>query len=799
VHPFYNLFSTAEQFFVLAVWAPEPFYLLLALEYHSMYRFPPTVSRGRFWSVLQVLFYLVYAGFLLRSWLAGRSELPIPDAIIHFYPGRAVYSPVTSGLRELVANLYGLAALLAIFAVIARNYRLAENAGQRRRMRWIIFGFAAGLSPYTVVLVLQFIGQTAGIAWLQRGPQWASIIWALNAWMAIIPVCFAYAVARHRLFDISLIIRRGLQYLLARRMLQALLLMPAVALALSVAANPSRTVAQLLFEGSGVVNLALLAATAASLRYREKLRTWLDRRFFRQAYNSEAILMTLPERLRDLRSPAEVAAKVAEDVIAALHPRAAYVLSWQGASAAFSTIYTSDSSPVILKGSEHGWQSSSHPVSELRHRIEVQTLEERGVQLVVPLLSGRNLQGLLLLAERKSEEPYSSRDRALLEAIAAQAAVLLQKFRLEEELHRQQHQVRQMAVRLGDEIANLCRQCPECGACYDGSATSCTNDGQVPVVVLPVDRTIHARYRLDRLVGKGGMGAVYQATDILLKREVAVKIMLNDLFGNDKALQRFQREAEISARLVHPSIVRIYDFGGVGAAGAYLVMEFLKGITARQALAERGLIRPVTVAQWMDQLLAGIEWAHAAGVVHRDLKPENLLLIEEQGSERIKILDFGLAKVKLLQIAEAEQLTVPGVTMGTVGYMSPEQVAGGDVDQRADIYAVGTIVFEMLTGNLPGDDEDLEEALAENLAGDIGQLAAALRSTRARNRAERPASAAELRATLMRALDSVRPSGFVVDAAALFKCLGVDAPEHSRTPAKGGQAAEKSAGDAVAD
>ena len=781
LHPFYNLLSGIEQYVVLAAWFPEPFYLLIAFEFHAMYRFPPSAPQSRWWTALQMSLYGTYVGFFIRSLVLGRSELPIADTVIYFYSGRAVYGPADSPVRETITLVYGMVALVAICLVVARNYKLIDNIGQRRRMRWIMFGFVAGMSPYCIVLLLQFFGETAGIPILKRGPQWAGILWALNGWLSVIPVCIGYAVARHRVFDISLVLRQGLQYLLARRMLQVLLILPAMGLAAAIATNPSRTLREFLLEGSGMFNLVLLVATAGSLRYRQKLLTLLDRRFFRQVYDSEAILMSLPEKLRDLRSPSEVAAKVAADVSAALHPSAIYVLALQPSSGQFTTVYSSDGKTVNLPDDGQVWQKALRPVSEWRLTPETLTLATLGVRWIVPLaLSDERVAGLLLLAERKSEEPYSARDQQLLEAIAAQAAMLLEKFRLEEELQRERRQLKQMAVRLGDEVINLCRECPACGTCYDFDELICIHDGQAPVVVRPVDRTIQGRYRLERLVGKGGMGAVYQATDTRLKREVAIKVMLSDLFGNEHALQRFQREAEVSARLEHPNIVRIYDFGAVGTNGAYLVMEFLRGITARRAIARDEKIPPGVVGRWMEALLAGLEVAHETGVVHRDLKPENLLLINEgESGEQIKILDFGLAKVKLLHIAEAEQLTVPGMTMGTLGYMSPEQVMGGDVDHRSDIYAVGTMALEMLLGGIPSEDEDLERLLAEAFQGEVAQLGAVLRTARAQQRSQRYTSAGDLRRALTRALAQVRVRDVVIDRRAMLRRLGVEPSSRS--------------------
>jgi serine/threonine-protein kinase len=229
--------------------------------------------------------------------------------------------------------------------------------------------------------------------------------------------------------------------------------------------------------------------------------------------------------------------------------------------------------------------------------------------------------------------------------------------------------------------------------------------------------------------------------------------MLNELFGNDNALHRFQREAEASARLAHPNIVRIYDFGSIGTLGAYLVMEYLEGRTVRDVIKAGYRVSPSKLAPWADQLLDGVESAHAAGVVHRDLKPENLLLAGGVGEpEVMKILDFGLAKVKMLNIAEAERLTITGVTMGTMGYMSPEQFAGGEVDHRSDIFAIGTILLELLANRLPNQDEDPQAVLEEGLDGDVQPLADVFRKCRAWCKTDRYASVGDLRRDLGRAL-----------------------------------------------
>src|SRR5262249_10200882 len=252
---------------------------------------------------------------------------------------------------------------------------------------------------------------------------------------------------------------------------------------------------------------------------------------------------------------------------------------------------------------------------------------------------------------------------------------------------------------VGERQINLLKECPQCGACYDSAARVCAKDQAELELTLPVERTLEGKYRLERLLGKGGMGAVYEASDLRLGRRVAVKVMTGRLFGDKEALRRFEREARASARLNHPNIIVVHDYGRAGAEGAYLVMELLAGTTLREALKTSGPLLPTDAAAHFEQILAGLKAAHDAGVIHRDLKPENVLIAEkEDGRAIIKLLDFGLAKLRALDAADSGNpttpggLTAPGMVMGTFGYMSPEQLQAEEVDERADIFAVGVMV-----------------------------------------------------------------------------------------------------------
>jgi serine/threonine-protein kinase len=243
----------------------------------------------------------------------------------------------------------------------------------------------------------------------------------------------------------------------------------------------------------------------------------------------------------------------------------------------------------------------------------------------------------------------------------------------------------------------------------------CDADGSELSFTLPVERIVDNVYRLERRIGAGGMSAVFRATDLRLSRPVAVKIMMGSLFGNQAALQRFEREARAAARLNHPNIVAIHDYGLIGSDGAYLVMELVNGPTLRAELRKTGALPPTQAAAWFQQMLDGLAAAHDSGVVHRDLKPENVIVAQLAGSgELVKILDFGLAKIAAAG-DPGTMLTAAGAVLGTLGYMSPEQLLGEEVDARTDTFSVGVMVAEALTGQRPFAGANFQDLLAATL------------------------------------------------------------------------------------
>ncbi len=213
-----------------------------------------------------------------------------------------------------------------------------------------------------------------------------------------------------------------------------------------------------------------------------------------------------------------------------------------------------------------------------------------------------------------------------------------------------------------------------------------------------VGYTLEGKYRLDNLLGTGGMGEVYRATRLHIGDEVAIKI-LHPQHGMDQhAAERFRREAQLAARLKHPNVVSIYDFGLSVDGLMYLVMELVDGCSLRQIIKQQGPLTIAAAAEVTAQVCAALDEAHRRNIIHRDIKPDNIIFNSTPDGLRIKVLDFGIAKLRDLA---ASNLTQAGSVMGTPHYMSPEQCMGEELDGRSDIYSLGVLLYEVLCGSLP--------------------------------------------------------------------------------------------------
>ncbi|HEY5946796.1 MAG TPA: serine/threonine-protein kinase, partial [Kofleriaceae bacterium] len=223
--------------------------------------------------------------------------------------------------------------------------------------------------------------------------------------------------------------------------------------------------------------------------------------------------------------------------------------------------------------------------------------------------------------------------------------------------------------------------------------------------IVAIGSLLDGRYRVDAILGVGGMGRVYKAEHTGIGRAVAIKVLHARLGGSKEAAQRFQREAMASGRLDHPNIVGVSDFGTLDDGSLYLVMEALEGEPLGKRLEREKRIPWPEALSLIRAVLSGLKHAHDKGVVHRDVKPDNIFLARKDGSQIVKILDFGIAKLYAGN-ADDPATTRAGLTVGTPAYLSPEQAVGGAITPASDLYSTSVVLYEMLTGRAPFTDED---------------------------------------------------------------------------------------------
>ncbi|MBX3262513.1 MAG: serine/threonine protein kinase, partial [Labilithrix sp.] len=239
-----------------------------------------------------------------------------------------------------------------------------------------------------------------------------------------------------------------------------------------------------------------------------------------------------------------------------------------------------------------------------------------------------------------------------------------------------------------------------------------------------VGQVVSGRYRIQKLIGEGGMGAVYLAEHTLMRKRVALKLLHAEMSTDEEVLARFRREAEAAAHVEHPNVAAATDFGQTEDGAFFLVLEYVEGTSLRDVLAA-GAMAPARALHVARQIALALERAHGAGIVHRDLKPENVMLVQKgDDPDFVKVLDFGIAKVEPHPQRDTTQpLTRLGTILGTPEYMAPEQALGEPVGPPADLYAVGVMLYEMLTGKHPFDADDRMAILSMHIVAPVPAMA----------------------------------------------------------------------------
>jgi len=585
-----------------------------------------------------------------------------------------------------------LIAFLAPVVILAVNYFRLREINERRRIRLVTFGLLLFCLDLLAAVLFSFSPKTLWLSGIATSP--------LVFGLAQVPftICVAYAVLKQRLFNVSFIVRQSLQYAVARGALLIPLPILAGVLIFDLIVHKDQPIGVLLSAHGWAYALMGVAGVVAHKKQSQWMGV-LDRRFYREHYNAQLLLRQTVDEIRASSNLTEVAPKAVARIEQALHPEFVSILIREASEPTYRCIASAPSElyprglnadskllaafrlfgkPLQISLAESGWLKQQLPTEETGF------LRDAHIDLMVPItIAPQAREALMVLGPKKSEEPYSSEDRELLSGIGSALALLMER-------------------PLTTALSGF-EECPRCGLCYESGMGRCANEG-AQLTLTPFRRLLTSRYRLERRLGRGGMGTVYKATDTSLERSVAVKLIREDLITSGETADRFKREAKAAASFTHPNLVTVHDFGIDPDTRVFLVMELLEGVTLRQLIERRKKCATQQVLQVLGGVCAGLEAAHEHGLVHRDLKPENIFLVQSgQGEiEAAKILDFGLAKFLASPTNSAATVdTVSGVLVGTPQYMSPDQLNGEPASPAWDMWALAVITYEMLAGAHP--------------------------------------------------------------------------------------------------
>ncbi|MGD9902849.1 MAG: serine/threonine-protein kinase [Vicinamibacterales bacterium] len=586
---------------------------------------------------------------------------------------------------------------------------------ERRRYRLFVVGLAAGFLP----MALQVFAEAALPAYeafINVSPRRLLVGLVLYPLLLSIPITTAYAVLVHRVMDVKVLVRRAVQYALARYTIMALAAAPAMLLAVSLVENRDQTIAAFVSTsaGSTAVPLAVLLVVLA---VRRPLLDRIDRMFFREAVDARVLLGSLASAAGVRGDSLEglcrdFSARIQET----LHLAQADVLvaDWESGRLTSGTrrlrslpvdspivsILAGRHDALVVELDQRGGWAQDLPIGDQ------QWLADGEVHLLVPLRSDDDLVGILALGEKLSDLPFSRDDQAQLAPVAAALALKVENLRLRETPaggSGRRAELQQAA----EDAAVVCTRCSFVARVGSVRCERC--GGELAPSQLPA--LLSGKFRLQRELGRGGMGVVYLAVDTGLERPVAIKTLPRVSLAESV---RLRREARAMAAFAHPNLAFVYGLETWRGAPA-LVMEYLDGGTLADRL-RRSKLPPDAVVTLAHDLAGAVARLHDEGVLHRDIKPSNIAFTSDG---QPKLLDFGLAQIFVgastaprgrrgtgqaepwLQGADLTTVDHVGRFAGTPAYMAPEAVGGEDLDATADLWSLGVVLFECLTGERP--------------------------------------------------------------------------------------------------
>ena len=597
----------------------------------------------------------------------------------------------------------------------------------RRRVMLFVGALAVGLTPFVLALVAApFVPQLRDPVVQQRAG-----IFLYAALASIVPIT-AYSVMVDRVMDLQFLIRVTLQYALARYAVWAVSVGPLVYVGFDIQANQHLTIAEYLERYRPAGPLALSAVGVIALASRRHLLRAIDRWFLVEPSDQSRTLARIERRYRTAESLRGVTSALAEELSRALHARSMAVLLVNDDGTELVPV-EGTTAPIrrdsalleILRSTRGDVQLDSRALTSIARLLppgDREWLNDADAHLLCPLVGSTGmLLGVVAIGEARTGLPYSAAHFALVTAAGGQAAMQIENRRLrgrEAVQSRPRHDLGEQGLDWQDEPA-MC--CPACSLAWSPETRRCSCGSETICAALPL--FVQGKFRLERLVGAGGMGVVYLAVDMVLDRHVAIKTLPS---LRSESVERLHREARTMARVLHPNLALIY--GTEQWRGTpMLIVEYLEGGTLRDWI-RRG---PMPYAEVVDLgivLADALDSVHASGVLHRDVKPSNIGYTSDR---RPKLLDFGLALLDRARdaLSTGEPLTGPAVDavlraadpaatvtvgerlIGTPLYLAPEALAGSTPQPSFDLWGLALVLYEAVAGRHPFAADDVKTVL----------------------------------------------------------------------------------------